>query len=52
MGTDEDDNVLFQCAYCGNIIPVEMDGSNNIVLFLVDDTCPECGATITQIDLD
>lgn len=52
VGTDEDDNTLFYCSYCGSIIPLNLDDNGDIEIANVDETCPECGATIYRIDLD
>lgn len=52
IGIDEDDNSLFRCSFCGNVIPLESDGSGDIELARLSDTCPECGAYIFRIDLD
>ena len=50
IGTDEDDNALFLCSFCGEIIPLESDGTGDIRMGRIGDTCPECGANILRID--
>ena len=48
----DDDSALYLCSYCNNIIPVELDENGDIDVSLIDETCPECGAFIIDIDLD
>ena len=50
IGTDEDDNALFYCSYCGNLVPVELDENGNINFSRMDDTCQECNALIRRIE--
>lgn len=52
IGIDEDDSALFYCSCCGNVIPLESDGSGDIEIARIGDTCPECGSEICRFDLD
>lgn len=52
IGTDEDDNALFLCSYCNNVIPLENDGTGDIRIADIGETCPECGANILRIDIE
>lgn len=49
---DTDENALFSCSFCGNIIPIELDENGAIVLPDIGETCPECDAVIRRIDLE
>ena len=51
IGTDAD-NSLYRCSFCGNIIPVELNENGDIEIGWIEDTCPECGAVITRVDLE
>lgn len=52
IGVDEDDNALFVCSFCENVVPLENDGSGRIEMARIGDTCPECGAKIIRIEVD
>jgi len=53
VGTDEDDeNALFYCDFCQDIVPFELDENGAIRLDHMDDCCPECGARIIDVILD
>ena len=52
IGMDEEDNALFHCSFCDNIISVENDGTGSIEMARIGDFCPECGARIMRIELD
>lgn len=52
IGLDEEENALFLCSFCGNVIPLESDGSGEIRADRIGDICPECGAYIERIEFD
>ena len=50
IGTDEE-NALYRCSYCGNIIPVELNDNGDIEIGWIEETCPECNAVVTGVEL-
>ena len=50
IGTDEE-NALYRCSYCGNIIPVELNDNGDIEIGWIEETCPECNAVVTRVEL-
>jgi hypothetical protein len=52
IGIDEDDNALFYCSYCNDVIAIETDDNGDIDMSRIGDVCPGCGAKILRIDLD